>query len=117
MSDREAMARAQRRDRIRHLNDKFRQSLTGGRVMMTPGISELGPIKLLAIIDLVRSYSAFDDGNDPYGEHDFGAFRIVAERLLWKIDYYDLTLTAGSPDPADSTVTCRVLTIMRASEW
>ncbi len=117
MSDREAMARAQRRDRIRHLNDKFRQTLSGGSVMITPGIVALGPIKMLAIVDMVKSFDAFDDGNDPFGEHDFGVVRLEAERLLWKIDYYDLTLTAGSPDAADSTVTCRVLTIMKASEW
>lgn len=117
MRDRDAMAHALRRDRIRNLNDKFRQTLAGGQVLMTPGIAELGPIKTLAIVEMVRNFAAFDDGNDPYGEHDFGAFRLESERLLWKIDYYDLTLTAGSPDPADPAITCRVLTIMKASEW
>jgi hypothetical protein len=49
-----------------------------------------------------------------YGEHDFGALEIEGERLFFKIDYYDQSLSAHSPDPADETLTKRVLTIMLA---
>lgn len=56
-------------------------------------------------------------GYDPHSEHDFGAFTLHGERLFFKIDYYDLGLTAHSPDPADPAVTQRVLTIMLASEY
>ena len=38
--------------------------------------------------------------NDPWGEHDFGAFELDGKTLNWKIDYYDEWLDAGSPDPA-----------------
>ena len=34
-----------------------------------------------------------------------------------KIDYYNMTLDMGSPDPADPKVTKRVLTVMFASEY
>ena len=63
------------------------------------------------------SFTTFDAGNDPHGEHDFGALAFGAERYFWKIDYYDADLTFASPDPADPTVTRRVMTIMRADEY
>ena len=34
----------------------------------------------------------------------------------WKIDYYDQSLEFHSLDPADPSVTIRVLTIMRVDE-
>ena len=37
--------------------------------------------------------------------------------VFWKIDAYDRTLEFGSDDPADPSVTRRVLTIMLASEY
>ena len=49
--------------------------------------------------------------------HDFGAFVHNGERVFWKIDYYDPSLTKGSEDPADPQQTARVLTIMLASEY
>ena len=59
----------------------------------------------------------FDRDDDPYGEHDFGALTVAGVRLLWKVDYYDAAMTGGSPDPADPSVTTRVLTVMLAHEW
>ena len=52
-----------------------------------------------------------------YGEHDFGALTVAGVRLLWKIDYYDAGMGGGSPDPADPSVTTRVLTLMLVDEW
>jgi hypothetical protein len=36
---------------------------------------------------------------------------------MFKIDYYDKSLEFGSPDPADPTVTERIITIMLAEEY
>ena len=84
---------------------------------MTRGISVLDPDQVVRILERVRRHDSFDVGNDPYGEHDFGAFDDDGRRILWKVDYYDRTLEGGSPDPSDPTVTVRVLTIMLAEEY
>ncbi len=103
--------------RIRALNDDLRRSLAGGVLMMTAGVIALGRAKQIAILDAVAAFDGFDAENDPYGEGDFGALQVEGERLFFKIDYFDRGLTGHSPDPADSSVTTRVLTIMLAEEY
>ena len=39
------------------------------------------------IFALLRDYDAFSTDNDPYGEHDFGAFSFGGAKLFLKIDY------------------------------
>jgi Protein of unknown function (DUF3768) len=101
--------------KLRALNDAFRQSLTGGRVMVTPGVLALPDLP--KIMRRVRSFAEFDDGNDPHKERDFGAFTEGDQQIFWKIDAYDADLNFGSPDPCDPAVTTRVLTILLASEY
>ena len=84
---------------------------------MTAGVIALGQARQLTILEAVASFNTFDEDIDPYGEHDFGALDVEGERLFWKIDYYDRSLSAHSPDPADPSVTTRVLTIMLAEEY
>lgn len=108
---------SQNADTVRRLNDAFRRSFQGGRVMITPGVSALGHEDQAAIFQLVRTYEDFDGDNDPWGEHDFGAFDYRGQRFLWKIDAYDQFLKFGSEDPANPDITTRVLTIMRADEY
>jgi hypothetical protein len=102
-------------DVIRDLNDQFRQTLQGGRIVITQGVAVRDDTA--TILDHVRSFRSFSEDNDPYGEHDFGAFDCAGQKIFWKIDYYDSDLDAGSPDPADPAVTTRVLTIMLADEY
>ena len=102
---------------IRYLNDHLRQTLAGGMLVMTAGVIALGPARQLTILQAVAAFDTFDQDNDPCGEHDFGAVEVEGERLFWKIDYYDRNLSAHSPDPADPSVTTRVLTIMLAEEY
>ena len=102
---------------IRKLNDSFRQTLTGGMVMMTAGVVALGADKQAEILAAVRSFKAFDTDNDPWAEHDFGAVDVAGERVFFKMDYYDLTRAFHSSEPADPNVTERVMTIMLASEY
>src|SRR5215213_6648969 len=103
--------------RIRDLNDQLRRSLTGGMLVMTKGIIALVAKRQMTILSAIAAYDTFDPENDPYGEHDFGALTVEGERILFKVDYFDRTLTHASPDPADPTVTARVLTVMLAEEY
>lgn len=113
------MARA--RERVREINDRIRTEGPGTngnvRWLMTPGIRALGEASTAEAIRCVRGFNAFDDANDPHGEHDFGSFKLSGESLFWKIDYYDQALQGHSSDPADEGQTVRVLTIMLASEY
>jgi hypothetical protein len=101
--------------KIRALNDEFRVSMKGGKVVATRGITMRSDVA--AILRKVRAFTEFDQGNDPYGEHDFGSFMHEGEQIFWKIDLYGRQLEMGSPDPADPAVTTRVLTIMLAQEY
>lgn len=102
---------------IHNKNDAFRKSFSGGRVLLTPGVSNLSADHQLTVISAVQTFDDFSPDNDPYGEHDFGAVTLKDAVFFWKIDYYDLDLQFGSSDPADDDVTRRVLTVMRAEEY
>ncbi len=101
--------------KIRELNDQFRKTMSGGRIVVTNSIATRGD--LAEILAKVRDFETFDNGNDPHGEHDFGAFEADRDSIYWKIDYYDRALSHGSPNPADESVTCRVMTVMLAEEY
>lgn len=103
--------------RIRDLNDTFRRTLRGGRVLFTQGVSAFGPAFSHQALAHVRTFNAFTPDNDPYGEHDFGSLVLHGEKLFWKIDYYDQACEFGSDDPSDPAQTQRVLTIMLAEEY
>lgn len=104
-------------ERIRALNDEFRTTFRGGRVMLTAGVAELPDCVKAEALTQVANFKDFGEDIDPHGEHDFGSFDLVARKFFWKIDYYATDLLGGSPDPTDSAQTVRVLTIMLAAEY
>ena len=104
-------------DRIRSLNDAFRRTFIGGAVMITAGVEAMPLDQRRSLLQKIRAFDAFNEGNDPHQEHDFGSIDEAGVRCFWKIDYYDRKTEFGSPDPADPAVTTRVLTIMRADEY
>ncbi len=105
------------RDRIRTLNDELRQHHRGGLIVVTSGIQALRPELIQQIDEAVSRFDSFTPDNDPYGEHDFGVVRVQGHTVFFKIDAYDLTLTAHSPDPANPAVTRRVMTLMLSEEY
>lgn len=84
--------------------------------MVTRAVAALPADTLAELLAAVRQFDAFTANNDPYGERDFGSVTIDGDAYFWKIDYYDIDLNFGSPDPADETVTYRVLTLMTAGD-
>jgi hypothetical protein len=104
-------------ERIRALNDQLRQLRIGGTIVVTDGVASLGTEAVERIFHGIAAFDDFEEGNDPYGIRDFGALDAEGQRLFFKIDYYDQSLSYGSPDPADAAVTRRVLTVMLAEEY
>jgi hypothetical protein len=103
--------------RICPLNDQLRRFGRGGRIMITSGIQALSAEAVARVLAAVAGFDAFTPDNDPYGEHDCAILTVDGVRVLFKIDYYDRSLTYHSPDPSDPTVTERVMTVMLASEY
>jgi hypothetical protein len=103
--------------RIRALNDELRQNFAAGIAVMTPGVAALGAEMVQRIIKTIAVFDDFCHANDPHEEHDFGAFDVDGHTIMFKIDYYDQNMSMHSPDPADSSVTQRVITIMLAEEY
>jgi Protein of unknown function (DUF3768) len=103
--------------RIRALNDELRQNFAGGAAVMTPGIAALGAEAVARIVKTIGVFDDFCHANDPHEEHDFGAFDADGRRVFFKIDYFDESLSYHSLDPADQSVTRRVITIMLAEEY
>ena len=104
-------------ERIQELNAAFRTTFVGGRALITRGALGRGEAFAAEDFAAVKAFTAFTPENDPHGEHDFGSLTVSGTKLYFKIDYYDLTEQAGSPDPADPEVTTRVLTILLPEEY
>ena len=102
--------------KIARLNDELRTTFNSGSVYMTAGIVALAEAIRLRVFAEVCRFHDFNADNDPYREHDCGLVEVDGVSVIWKIDYYDPTLSVHSDDPADASVTRRVLTIMLAEE-
>ena len=72
--------------RIAALNDALRKTFTSGTVVVTAGIQAFEELEQRQILEKVQSFEAFTQDNDPYGEHDFGAFDHNGTKIFWKID-------------------------------
>ena len=112
-----ALVQTPRAETIAQLNDTLRKTGSGGAITVTRGVRMLPGFCPMALMGELGAYNHFDPHNDPHGERDFGDLTLFGEDLLWKIDYYDRTLTYGSDDPADTKKTQRVLTVMLAGEY
>jgi hypothetical protein len=103
--------------RIRALNDELRQNFAAGIAVMTPGVAALGAEAVKRIVKTIAVFDDFCHANDPHKEHDFGAFDVDGHTIMFKIEYFDQSMSMHSPDPADPSVTQRVITIMLAEEY
>ena len=106
-------------EQIRTLNDRLRQNLGTGveTAVITTGVAALGDEAVARIVKTIAVYDDFCHENDPYEEHDFGAFEAEGHTIFFKIDYFDKALVSHSPDPTDSSITERVITVMLAEDY
>ncbi|WP_245331126.1 DUF3768 domain-containing protein [Mesorhizobium sophorae] len=86
-------------------------------MVMTAGVAALPAQEIGAILLAIANFDAFDENNDPWGQHDCALLHVGDRQLFFKIDYYDRALVNLSPDPADPTVTIRVMTVMLPEEY
>jgi len=105
-----------RRARIRNLNDKFRTTLDGGRVVVDERVNKLGPALVAKVLTAVRDFDQWDQGNDPLETHDFGMFDVDEHQLVFMITYLDMRTDARSTDLSNPNITTRVLTISMYEE-
>ena len=120
--------------RIARLNDLARSAMgVACTAVATIGFRSLPPFDQSRVRELIETFDAFDEENDPHGERDFGCIYQLGdgcwtterprlredecERVFWKLDYYDRDLRFGSEDASDPAQTRRVLTIMLADEY
>lgn len=130
----DAVAAREQAARIARLNDLARRAMgVACTVVATAGFRSLSDADQSCVRELIETFDAFTEDNDPHGERDFGCIYQLGdgrwtterprvrederERVFWKLDYYDRDLQFASEDAASPAVTRRVLTIMLADEY
>lgn len=82
-------------------------------VTVTNKAAELPDLE--GLLHHIRAYNDFTEKNDPCEAHDMGFFNWKGSDVIWKIDYFNETLTCFE-DPLSDT--CKqVITVMLAKEY
>ena len=102
---------------IARLNDEFRKDLLSGHIVMTMGVRALARQTQFKALKAIQDFDDFTPDNDPWAHHDFGEVIADSHRIWWKIDCFSKDLRFGSPNPADPSVTTRVMTILTPAEY
>src|SRR5271165_532935 len=97
-----ALSQTAKTARIRELNDAFRSTFAGGKVVMTSGVDALPDMVKATALQKAATFDAFTDDNDPYGEHDFGSFELCSRRLADQPPTRCIT-SCLTPIPPDGT--------------
>ena len=74
----------------------FTSALLGKIRSALTGVAALGAEAVACIVKTIAVYDDFCHANDPYEEHDFGAFEADGQTIFFKIDYYNKALTSHS---------------------
>ncbi|MES0884980.1 hypothetical protein [Roseibium sp. SCP14] len=72
------LSKEERAEAIAQLNDTFRQTFSGGKVVGTQRIGALTADERTRIPDAVREFTGFQKGDSPYGERDFSELKVGA---------------------------------------
>lgn len=121
------MTNLERRQTIAAINDEYRLNLAEsgcGEVFISPGVQSLLMalptfeflIEHMRLIDIVATFEHGDFATDG-DKRDFGLFSWSGAQCCWKFDYLDEHGTGLSRDPANASVTRRIVTIMLFVEF
>lgn len=77
--------------KIAALNDAARRNVMS--YLTSAGAISLEPSIVGDIYTAVRNFSRFTEDNNPYGEHDFGSLKMHGQRIFWKTDYCEESLS------------------------
>ena len=103
---------------IRQLNDELRVFHTGGKIVMSANLANGAIEEIEDIMNAVAAFNDFTENNDPYREHDCAFVEVEGfGRVMFKIDYYNNDMSAGSEDPSDRSQTTRVMTVMLPEDY
>ena len=72
-----------------NLREKIPHIAKPNSLLITKGITNLSPVSIIEILEKVKNFNDFNKENDPWGEHDFGAFDYKGQKIFWKIDDYN----------------------------
>lgn len=114
------MTKEERVERIRELNDDMRKFRGKGSIFLMGDLGLALDSTRYSALAKIMSFNDFSLDNDPYHEHDFGAFVLEenGKTVMFKIDYYaDENMNTGSEDPADPDQTFRVMTVFYADDY
>jgi len=111
-------------EQIARLNDRTRLGLDRtARVVITRNclgrlaeaeVAPEEPIVLQARLMAAFRHCTFSEDSP---ERDFAAIDFLGRKVWMKIDYYDAAMEFGSDDPADASVTTRVMTILLPEDY
>ena len=105
-------------------NDAFRQSLTGGTVMLSAGVVAFGASNQARIIAAVRACTF--DTDDPFDDHSIGDLEVDVdepgihrwpELIFFSVNAFSHAAAETASTLTTENGTALVLTIMLASEW
>ena len=105
-------------------NDAFRQSLTGGTVMLSAGVIAFGASNQARIIAAVRACTF--DTDDPFDDHSIGDLEVDVdepgihrwpELIFFSVNAFSHAAAETASTLTTENDTALVLTIMLASEW
>lgn len=114
------MKSSERLPTIRRLNDRFRQQIQWseipGAVIFSKGIHRLPEAQRLSIVQQLRDFD-YPDYEPDDSHHRSGRFNVPdVGTVEWFILYYEPLTLRFSKDPADVTVTVRLLHVQLAEE-
>ena len=111
-----------RTEAIARLNDRARLGLDpGARVVFTrnclAAFCDLETVETVLVqARLLAAFRRCSFSPDS-PERDFAEIEFRGKRVWLKVDYYDEAVEYGSPDPANASITTRVITIVLPEDY